>query len=89
MADVAPDLARPQGRYGVDGDYRLIPAAVVFACYALLCLTAGGLAVGWLASGHTAAGLTAAVVALALIAQGLGIARFSRRGKFEVWARLL
>lgn len=83
------DLARPQGRYGVDGDYRLIPASVAFACYALLCLTATGLAVAWLASGRMAAGLTTAVVTLVLIAAGLGIARFSRRGKFEVWARLL
>ncbi|GBE64858.1 hypothetical protein MFM001_13200 [Mycobacterium sp. MFM001] len=83
------ELAHPQGRYGVDGDYRLIPAPVVFGCYALLCLTACGLAIGWLASGHTAPGLAASVVAVALIAAGLGIMRFSRRGKFEVWARLL
>ncbi|ORV12721.1 class I SAM-dependent methyltransferase [Mycobacterium celatum] len=89
MAELAPDLTRPRGRYGVDGDYRLIPAPVVFACYALVCVTGSSLAIGWLAGGRTAAGCTAAVVVVALIAGGFSIVRFSRRGKFEVWARLL
>jgi SAM-dependent methyltransferase len=89
MTDLAADLARPRGRYGVDGDYRLIPAPVVFACYALLCLTAVVLAVGWLVDGRVVAGVTAAVVAAVLVAAGAGIVRFSRHGKFEVWARLL
>ncbi len=89
MTDLATDLARPRGRYGVDGDYRLIPAPVLLAGYLLLCVAAAILAGRWLASGRTLPGLAAAVVAALLVAAGLGVWRFSRRGKFEVWARLL
>ncbi|WP_375485601.1 class I SAM-dependent methyltransferase [uncultured Mycobacterium sp.] len=89
MTEVAADLSRPRGRYGIDGDYRLIPAPVVFICYALLCFTAAVLAVVWLVDGRVVAGVMAAVVSAVLVAAGAGIVRFSRRGKFEVWARLL
>lgn len=89
MADPATDLARPRGRYGVDGDYRLIPAPVVLAGYLLLCVAAAVLAAMWLTNGRLAAGTGAAVVAVVLIGAGVGIRRFSLRGKFEVWAHLL
>jgi arsenite methyltransferase len=89
MTDLATNLARPRGRYGVDGDYRLIPAPVLLAGYLLLCLAAGILADLWLAGGRTLPGLGAAIVAVLLIAAGVSVWRFSRRGKFEVWARLL
>ncbi|MBV8180033.1 MAG: class I SAM-dependent methyltransferase [Mycobacterium sp.] len=89
MTELATDLARPRGRYGVDGDYRLIPAPVVLAGYLLLCLSATVLAGWWLATGRTLSGLGAAVVAVLLVAVGVSVMRFSRRGKFEVWARLL
>ena len=89
MTDLATDLARPRGRYGVDGDYRLIPAPVLLAGYLLLCLAAATLADLWLASGRMLPGLGAAIVGVLLIAAGVSVWRFSRRGKFEVWARLL
>jgi SAM-dependent methyltransferase len=89
MADLATELARPRGRYGVDGDYRLIPAPVALAGYLLWCVAAAALAGLWLASGRTLAGIAAAAVAVLLVAAGVSVWRFSRRGKFEVWARLL
>lgn len=89
MTEMATELAHPRGRYGIDGDYRLIPAPVVFAGYLLLCVAAAVLAAAWLMAGRILAGLGAAVVGVMLIAAGVGIVRFSRRGKFEVWARLL
>ena len=89
MTDLATNLARPRGRYGVDGDYRLIPAPVLLAGYLLLCLAAATLASLWLAGGRTLPGLGAAIVGVLLIAAGVSVWRFSRRGKFEVWARLL
>lgn len=89
MTELATDLARPRGRYGVDGDYRLIPAPVMLAGYLLLCFAATVLAGRRLVTGRTLSGLGAAVVAVLLIAAGVGVLRFSRRGKFEVWARLL
>jgi arsenite methyltransferase len=89
MTELASNLARPRGRYGVDGDYRLIPAPVVFTGYLLLCLAAAVLAAVWLVAGRTYPGVAAAVVAVVLVAAGVSILRFSRRGKFEVWARLL
>jgi arsenite methyltransferase len=30
MTELTYDLTHPLGRYGVDGDYRLIPAPLVF-----------------------------------------------------------
>jgi arsenite methyltransferase len=89
MTDQATELARPRGRYGVDGDYRLIPAPVVLLGYLLLCLAAAVFAALWLATGRTLAGLGVAAVAVVLVAAGVSVLRFSRRGKFEVWARLL
>jgi arsenite methyltransferase len=89
MTELTTDLARPRGRYGVDGDYRLIPAPVLLAGYLLLCLAATFLAALWLATGRTLSGLAATVVAVVLVGAGLSVRRFSRRGKFEVWARLL
>jgi arsenite methyltransferase len=89
MTTLASDLARPRGRYGVDGDYRLIPAPVLFATYLLLCLTTMVLAAIWLVTGRTLAGVGAAVAAIVLLGAGASIWRFSRRGKFEVWAALL
>src|SRR6201997_5115101 len=89
MTELTSDPARPRGRYGVDGDYRLIPAPVVFAGYLVLCLAAAVLAAALLVAGRTIPGIGMAVVAVALVAAVVGIRRFSRRGKFEVWARLL
>jgi arsenite methyltransferase len=89
MTELATDLARPRGRYGVDGNYGLIPAPVVLAGYLLLCLAAAVFAGLLLGSGRTLSGLAAAVVAVALIGTGVSVRRFSRRGKFEVWVRLL
>ncbi|HME76778.1 MAG TPA: class I SAM-dependent methyltransferase [Mycobacterium sp.] len=89
MTELATDLARPRGRYGVDGDYRLIPAPVLLAGYLLLCLAATSLAGLWLATGRTLSGLGAGVIAVLLVGAGVSVRRFSRRGKFEVWAHLL
>lgn len=89
MNELLSDLAHPRGRYGVDGDYRLVPAPVVAAGYVLLCLAAAGLATAWLTTARTLPGLGAGLVAVGLVAAGVGVLRFSRRGKFEVWARLL
>ena len=83
MTDLATNLARPRGRYGVDGDYRLIPAPVLLAGDPLLCLAAATLAGLWLASGRTLPGLGAAIVAVLLIAAGVSVWRFSRRGKVD------
>jgi arsenite methyltransferase len=89
MSDIATELARPRGDYGVDGDFSLIPAPVLFSGYLLVCLAATVFAGFWLTSGRVPAGVAAAAVAVALIVAGFSVRRFSRRGKFEVWARLL
>jgi SAM-dependent methyltransferase len=89
MTELVSDLARPRGRYGVDGDYRLIPAPVVLVGYLMLCLAAVVLAIACLMVGRTLLGVGAAVVAVVLVDAGISVLRFTRRGKFEVWARLL
>src|SRR5699024_11687542 len=83
------ELARPHGRYGVDGDYRLIPAPVVFGGYLLVCLAAAVSAVVLLFAGRVLAAVVGGVVALALIGAGTSVLRYSRRGEYEVRARLL
>src|SRR5580704_8314887 len=89
MTELATELTRPRGRYGVDGDYRLIPAPVIFGSYLLLCLAAATFAGTLLVGGRTLFGLGVAMVAVLLVSVVVSILRFSRRGKFEVWARLL
>jgi SAM-dependent methyltransferase len=89
MSDIATELARPRGDYGVDGDFSLIPAPVLFSGYLLVCLAATVFAGFWLTSGQVPAGVAAVAVAVALIVAGFSVRRFSRRGKFEVWAQLL
>jgi arsenite methyltransferase len=89
MTDLATELAHPHGHYGVDGDYSVIPAPVALAGYLLLWLATTVFAGLWMFTGHTAAGIGAAVVAAGLIVAGFGVRRFSRKGKFEVWSRLL
>ena len=89
MSDIATDLARPRGDYGVDGDFSLIPAPVLFSAYVLLCLAATTFAGVLVAGGQLLTGSAAAVVAGVLIVAGFSVRRFSRRGKFEVWAQLL
>jgi len=51
MSDIVHELSRPRGSYGVDGDYRLIPPAVVAAGYLLLCALGAGLTVYWAVNG--------------------------------------
>jgi SAM-dependent methyltransferase len=67
----------------------LIPAPVALIGYLLLCLTAAVFAGLLLVAGRMVLGLISAVVAVLLIAAGVSVWRFSRRGKFEVWVRLL
>jgi arsenite methyltransferase len=89
MTELTTELTRPRGRYGVDGDYRMIPAPVIFGGYLLLCLAAAIFAGKLLVNGRTLFGLGVAVAAVLLVGVGVSVRRFSRRGKFEVWARLL
>jgi arsenite methyltransferase len=89
MTELATELTRPRGRYGVDGDYRMIPAPVIFGGNLLLCLATAVFAGKLLVSGRTLFGPGVAVVAVLLVGVGISVRRFSRRGKFEVWAHLL
>src|SRR5260370_2938036 len=89
MGDVQLDLRRRQGDYGVDGDFRVIPArwqAVIVA------VPAGGL--GALTARDAVAGTLVGAVVTGLLALGLVLfvgscVRTTRVGKFEVWARIL
>jgi arsenite methyltransferase len=89
MTESTAEINRPRGRYGVDGDYRWIPAPVLFVGYLLLSAAALALAGLWLTTGRTLMGIMTATVAVLLVAAGLSVWRFSRKGKFEVWAKLL
>lgn len=89
MDDVQPDLRHPQGDYGLDGDFRLIPArwqAVIVAAItvALIALTVRSAMAGAL--------IGAVVTGLLTLGLVLFVASYlwtTRAGKFEVWARIL
>lgn len=89
MNDVVSTLRRPRGEYGYDGDYRVVPAPVVAAIFALICLVIAALAVVSALYGHVVWAVVAACVAALLIVNGFLFIRVTRVGKFEVWARVL
>jgi len=89
MNDVVSTLRRPRGEYGYDGDYRLIPAPVVAAIFALICLAVAALAVVAAVYGHIVWAVIAACVAALLVVNGFLFIRVTRVGKFEIWARVL
>lgn len=89
MSDTATRLSRPRGDYGFDGDYRAVPAPVVAVLGLLICAVP---AVFTVVSAWNGAGVTATIsglVALLLMFACGTFLRATRRGKFEVWARVL
>lgn len=89
MTDLVTELSRPRGSYGVDGDYRLIPPAVVAGGYAVIGLAGVALSAFWLGAGSLVSGTVAGLLTLVWILTGLSFLRFTLRGKFEAWARIL
>lgn len=89
MSEAVPDLHRPRGEYGYDGDYRLIPAPVVAAGYAAVCAALAAFAVVSIVGGATLTAVLTGGGALLLIYTGASFVRLTRVGKFEVWARIL
>ncbi|MGH8793187.1 MAG: class I SAM-dependent methyltransferase [Stackebrandtia sp.] len=89
MSELVSDLSRPRGDYGFDGDYRVIPAPVVAAVYALICLAPAVFAVVKAVSGATTTAILSGAIALLLVFVGVSFLRLTRVGKFEAWARVL
>lgn len=89
MSDVISMLRHPRGEYGYDGDYRLIPAPVVAAIYTLVCLVPLGFAAAAAIRGSAVTATVLGLVALLLVVSGVLAVRFTRVGKFEVWAGVL
>ncbi|WP_433196853.1 class I SAM-dependent methyltransferase [Nocardia sp. CA-107356] len=84
-----PDLCRRRGDYGIDGDFRVIPArwqAMIAAAIvaALIALTVRNIAAGAVVGAVVTGSLTLGLV----LFQGSYLYT-TRVGKFEVWSRLL
>jgi SAM-dependent methyltransferase len=80
---------RRRGEYGIDGDFRVIPAVgqmVILGAVvaALAVLTVVGFAAGW-----TALGVIAGLITVWLLLTIVSYAYTTRAGKFQVWDRIL
>lgn len=88
MSDVSSVLHR-HGEYGYDGDYRVIPAPVVGGLAGVICVALLAFAGYAAARGAVIVAVVLGVVGIWLTATGLLFVRFTRVGKFEVWANVL
>lgn len=89
MSDIRPDLRRPLGDYGIDGDFRVIPPrghAVILALIGIALVT---LTIRNAVTGAVTAAVVFGLSALAFALFVGSYLRASRVGKFEVWARVL
>jgi arsenite methyltransferase len=90
MGDVdVRDLRRHQGDYGLDGDFRVIPAGVQAAVVAAVVVGLVALTVRNIAAGARVGAVATGLLALGLVVFVGSYLRTTRVGKFEVWARLL
>ncbi|AHH22248.1 methyltransferase domain-containing protein [Nocardia nova SH22a] len=89
MVEMSIPVPARHGDYGIDGDFRVVPARVQavivgLIIVALLALTVAAAVAGWIVLA-VVAGLAAALIALATGSY----LWTTRAGKFRVWARIL
>jgi arsenite methyltransferase len=89
MGDVQPDLRRRQGDYGVDGDFRVIPARWQAVIVAAIAVALVALTVRNAVAGALVGAVVTGLLALGLVLFVGSYLRTTRVGKFEVWARIL
>jgi hypothetical protein len=89
MSGVCLDPRRHRGEYGVDGEFRVIPAGGQAVIVAALCLALAASTVACLAAGAVLVGTVTAVIMIFVLFTMTSYLYTTRRGKFKVWARIL
>lgn len=89
MADTALELHRRRGDYGVDGDFRVIPAPVVATINAGIVAALIGLTMFYIVRGALIGAVVTGCVTLGLVLFIGSYLYTTRVGKFEVWSRIL
>jgi arsenite methyltransferase len=83
------EVRRRRGDYGVDGDFRVVPAAAQVALLAATTAAATGLAVRAARARHPILAALAGYLAAVLALLGVSYGYTTRTGKFRVWDRIL
>lgn len=89
MTDSSSDLHRRRGDYGVDGEFRLIPAPVVAAIHAVIIAALIAWTVREIAGGALVGAVVVGVITLWLVLTVASYLWTTRVGTFAVWSRLL
>jgi SAM-dependent methyltransferase len=89
MGEVQPDLLRHYGDYGIDGDFRVIPARWLAVIAAAIVVALVALTVHSAISGALVSAVVTCLLTLWLVLFVGSYLRTTRVGKFEVWARIL
>jgi ubiquinone/menaquinone biosynthesis C-methylase UbiE len=89
MTDIATELRRRRGDYGVDGDFRVIPAGVQAGIAAAIFVTLIAATIGNVGTGAWIQAVVTGLLALGMLLFTGSYLRTTRVGKFEVWSRIL
>src|SRR5262245_20928535 len=87
MSDV--DLRRRHGSYGLDGDFRLIPAVGQVVILGGIIAVAIVVTIVNIIAGRAVVAVISGMIAMCLVLASLCYAYTTRIGKFQVWARIL
>jgi arsenite methyltransferase len=83
------DLRRHRGDYGIDGDFRLIPAVWQVTILVTICAAMAAFTVLNITAGRAVAAVITGLITAWLSLTGVSYAYTTRVGKFTVWARVL
>lgn len=89
MTDIRLDPRYRKGKYGVDGDFRVVSALWQTVIVAAVCLALVVVTVVRLVVGAIVTGTVAGVIAVLLIGMVASYLYTTRTGKFQVWAGVL
>ncbi|WP_345353490.1 class I SAM-dependent methyltransferase [Actinoallomurus liliacearum] len=87
MSDI--DLRRRRGEYGVDGDFRVVPAVWQATILGVLCAAMAAFTILNLTAGRTVGAVITGLITFLLVLTGVSYVFTTRVGKFRVWARVL
>ena len=83
------DLRRRRGDYGIDGDFRLIPAAWQVTILGAICAALAVFTVLNVTADRPVSAVVTGLIAVGLLLMAVSYAFSTRVGKFRVWARIL
>lgn len=89
MVELNTHLPDRRGDYGIDGDFRVVPARVQAALIVVILLVLVGVTVGAEIAGWMIAAIIAGLVAVVMALSVASYLWTTRIGKFQVWSEIL